>query len=32
MMMVGLQSKSHKGGEGRTNDEYFMQEVTLKRG
>lgn len=31
-MMVGLQLKSHKGGEGRTNDEYFMQEGDFARG
>ncbi len=30
--MVGLQLKSHKGGEGRTNDEYFMQEGDFARG
>ncbi len=30
--MVQLQLKSHKGAEGRTNDEYFMQEGDFERG
>jgi len=32
MMVVGLQLKSHKRGEGRTNDEYFMQKGDFERG